>query len=230
MKIIKNTSLFQTKKLNSLFCHVHNQLAKDEGRLPHWKSLKIQVMDKVKGRHASGCAYVGKVYSRGEPDMWCSYNVETSLERMAQLFAHELMHSYGYRHSQFRSNPLDPHHIEEINKKFNKNDFYKSNVDKVIAKRKKPTRNYYNACMDLSARYSWLHFYVKTPGYNHDQNIEVTDERLDFEYFYDDWLPITDGTWSWCQAYKFAQVLITGNLQKHKTENYTVGMNPDWEE
>ena len=228
MKIIKNTSLFQTKKLNSLFCHVHNQLAQYEGRLPHWKSLKIQVMDKVKGRHASGCAYVGKVYGRGA-DMWCSYNVDTSLERMAQLFAHELMHSYGYRHSQFRSNPLEPHHIEEINKKFNKDDFYKSNAIKIAKQRKKPKRDYYKACMKLQEEYSWLTFYVK-PGYEHDQEIEVFDDRLDFEYFYDDWLYYTDNTWTWRQAYNFAQVLIKGNLQKVKTENYTVGMNPDWEE
>lgn len=228
MKIIKNTSLFETKKLNSLFCHVHNQLAQYEGRLPHWKYLKIQVMDKVKGRHASGCAYLGQVYGRGA-DMWCSYNVDTSLERMAQLFAHELMHSYGYRHSQFRSNPLEPHHIEEINKKFNKDDFYKSNAIKIAKQRKKPKRDYYKACMKLQQEYSWLTFYVK-PGYEHDQEIEVFDDRLDFEYFYDDWLTYTDNTWTWRQAYNFAQVLIKGNLQKVKTENYTVGMNSDWEE
>ena len=84
--------------------------------------------------------------------------------------------------------------------------------------------------MDLSALHSWLHFYIKSPGYQHDMNIEVTDERLDFEHFYDDWLTYTDNTWTWRQAYNFAQVLIEGNLQKVKTENYTVGMNPDWEE
>ena len=60
--------------------------------------------------------------------------------------------------------------------------------------------------------------------------IQKKIERLDFEYFYDDWLTYTDNTWTWCQAYNFAQVLIAGNLQKHKTENYTIGMNPDWEE
>ena len=84
--------------------------------------------------------------------------------------------------------------------------------------------------MDLSAFHSWLHFYIKSPGYQHDMNIEVTDERLDFEHFYDDWLYYTDNTWTWRQAYNFAQVLIEGNLQKVKTENYTIGMNPDWEE
>ena len=125
MKIIKNTSLFETRKLNSLFCHVHKQLAEYEGRLPHWKFLKIQVMNKVRGRRYSGCAYVGQVYSRGEPDMWCSYNVVCTLEQIAQLFAHELMHSYGYHHYQYRDEPLDQHHIDEINSKFDINDFYK---------------------------------------------------------------------------------------------------------
>ena len=125
MKIIKNTSLYDTKKLKGLFCHVHSQLSKYEGRLPHWKSLKIQVMDKVQGRHASGCAYVGNVERQRKrfhklPDMWLSLNKETSLERIAQLFGHELMHSYGYKHSQYRTDPLEPHHIVEIEAKFDK--------------------------------------------------------------------------------------------------------------
>jgi len=127
MKIIKNTSLYDTKKLQSLFCLVHSQLAKYEGRLPHWKSLKIQVMDKVLGRHASGCAYVGQV-NNNRPDMWLSLNRETTVERISQLFGHELMHSYGYKHSQYRKYPLEPHHIDEIKGKFDKETLLKENL------------------------------------------------------------------------------------------------------
>ena len=43
MKIIKNTSKFDSKKLRSLFCFVHTLIAKDLriGRLKHWDTLKI---------------------------------------------------------------------------------------------------------------------------------------------------------------------------------------------
>ena len=173
MKIIKNTSLFETKKLKSLFCLVHSQLAKDEGRLPHWKSLKIQVMDKVQGRHASGCAYVGKVYSRGEPDMWLSLNKETSLERIAQLFGHELMHSYGYHHNQFRKYPLEPHHIEEINKKFVKDELLSPKAFHVPKK----GISYKQKCKDLAEQFEWL--VIERHSIEWLREIEVYDSRDD---------------------------------------------------
>jgi len=231
MKIIKNTSLFETKKLKSLFCLVHSQLAKDEGRLPHWKSLKIQVMDKVQGRHASGCAYVGKVISRGEPDMWLSLNKETSLERIAQLFGHELMHSYGYRHSQFRRNPLEQHHIDEINRKFKQQDFLKLEAFNIKQPRKpRVIRNWEERTMDLVAQHSWMNVYVKQ-GYDSEMEIEVFDDRLNFEHFYEHWLyEYTDMTTTWYKAYNLAKKLIKGDIQKELTENWTVGLNPEWEE
>jgi len=229
MKIGKNTSHYDTKKLHSMFCFIHKQISKHEGKMPWWDDLNIHI--RKKSSSYSGRAYLDKPWSK-EWGMFLSMATDISVEQIAQLFAHELMHNYGYRHHQFNRHPLTEQEVAEVKNKFSFESLlsesgkdYQANV-----KKKKPSLDYYEACMDLQAEHSWLHFYVKTPGYNHDQNIEVTDERLDFEYFYDDWLAYTDGTWTWCQAYNFAHVLIEGNVQKHKTENYTVGMNADWEE
>ena len=212
-----------------MFCFIHKQISKHEGKMPWWDDLNIHI--RKKSSSYSGRAFLNKPWSK-EWGMFLSMATDINVETIAQLFAHELMHNYGYRHHQFNRHPLTEKEVAEVENKFSfesllsesgKN--YQANV-----KKKKPSLDYYEACMDLQAEHSWLHFYVKTPGYNHDQNIEVTDERLDFEYFYDDWLAYTDGTWTWCQAYHFAHVLIEGNLQKVKTEDYTVGMNLDWEE
>jgi hypothetical protein len=93
---------------------IHNQLAKPEGRLPQWKRLKVKVRN---GRNSG----VAKVFHHrsmigGEWDMKLSLG--SGIENISQLFAHELMHNYGYEHRQFRSDPLDQHHLDEIKQKF----------------------------------------------------------------------------------------------------------------
>ena len=60
MKIIKNTSKYDTKKLRQLFCFIHFLIAKKEGRLKHWKHLKIAIRNS--SRRNSGCAYIGQVF------------------------------------------------------------------------------------------------------------------------------------------------------------------------
>lgn len=213
-----------------MFCFIHKQISKHEGKMPWWDDLNIHI--RKKRSSFSGRAFLGNPLGYKEWGMFLSMATDISVEQIAQLFAHELMHNYGYKHHQFNTHPLTQKEVAEVENKFSFESLLSESgkIYQADVKKKKPSLDYHEACMDLQAEHSWLSFYVKTPGYEHDMNIEVFDERLDFEYFYDDWLPITDGTWSWCQAYKFAQVLITGNLQKHKTENYTVGMNPDWEE
>ena len=217
MKIIKNTSLYDTKKLKGLFCHVHSQLAKYEGRLPHWKSLKIQVMDKVKGRHASGCAYVGKVYGN-RPDMWLSLNKETSLERIAQIFGHELMHSYGYKHSQYRTYPLEPHHIDEIKRKFAKDDLLSPKAFHVPQK----GISYKQKCEDLMKEFEWLT--IQRHPREEFREIEVNDDRDDCLCYEDKTVTCTcdevfdmrmdwrvDGM-NWKKAYANAMLLILGDI------------------
>ena len=221
MKIIKNTSLYDTKKLQSLFCLVHSQLAKYEGGLPHWKSLKIQVMDKVKGRHASGCAYVGKVYGN-RPDMWLSLNKETSLERIAQLFAHELLHSYGYRHSQFRTDPLEPHHIDEIKRKFAKDDLLSPKAFHVPQK-----CSYKQKCNDLVRQYRWLSIEPMSPRIYGHWMLELWDERCNYEDAYD-WRSEDLRCSSWKSAYETALELTSEVIQKEYTENWTTNLNQEW--
>jgi len=219
MKIIKNTSLYETKKLQSLFCLIHSQLAKYEGRLPQWKSLKIQVMDKVKGRHASGCAYRGKVYGN-QPDMWLSLNKETSLEVIAQLFAHELMHSYGYNHSQYRTDPLEPHHIDEIKRKFDKNDLLSPKAFHVPQK----GISYKQKCKDLMKQFEWL--VIERHNIEHLREIEVYDDRDTCECYsmreFKDYQCTCDEVFdmrmnwradnmNWCKAYENALLLILEN-------------------
>jgi len=115
MKIIKNTSEFDTVKLKTLFSHIHRDISKTEGKLRFWKTLKIQIWNKKSGW--SGCAYVGKYYGV-KYDMHLSMSKNISLYDMAQLFAHELMHNYGYDHSQFRTDPLDEKQMQVIKDRF----------------------------------------------------------------------------------------------------------------
>jgi len=112
MRIIKNSSVYNTRKLNSLFCMIHNQLAKPEGRHPQWKRIRVKIHN---GRNSGRACYPADIGWR-EWDMFLSLG--SGIENISQLFAHELMHNYGYRHRQFRSDPLDQHHLDEIKQKF----------------------------------------------------------------------------------------------------------------
>ena len=141
MKIIKNTSKFDSKKLRSLFCFVHTLIAKDLriGRLKHWDTLKIEIRHKSHG--FSGRAYLGKVYGNGW-DMFLSLSCysrnldeylidkEYYLKETSQLFAHELMHSYGWKHHQFASYPLTKKELDKIQEKFGDVNFLKEKKSK----------------------------------------------------------------------------------------------------
>lgn len=136
MKIIKNTSAFDTKKLNSLFTLVHNQIAKYEGRLKHWNKLKVIVRQKSQGY--SGRAYVGQVwYSSSTPkdqqwDVFLSVSKDVDMYDLSQLFAHELYHSYGFgSHKSFSHHPLNQKQLDVINSKFNINDLLRVEKPKV---------------------------------------------------------------------------------------------------
>ena len=137
MKIIKNTSSFDTGKLRSLFSFIHNQIAKDEGKLSYWKNLNIQIWHKSYGY--SGHAYLGKYYGNGH-DMHLSMADDMSLYSMSQLFAHELMHSYGYEHHQFPRHPLSEKQMAEIEANFDVGEMVK--VTKVKKRINKVAQRY----------------------------------------------------------------------------------------
>ena len=130
MKIIKNTSYYDSKKLQQLFCFIHSLIAKTEGRLKQWKTLQVQIRNST-GR-CSGRAYVGQVYGEGW-DMFLSLNKNRDLKTISDLFAHELMHSYGYHHKDMLcvSTPLVKDHHQKIQDKFGNVNFTKIDKPKV---------------------------------------------------------------------------------------------------
>ena len=223
MKITKNTSLYETKKLKSLFCLVHNQLAKYEGKMSWWDDLNIEIQNKTFSY--SGRAFLSQPWHKTW-GMFLSMSKDCSLNQVAQLFAHELMHNYGYKHHQFNRDPLTQDQLDQIASKFKQQDLLKPEA----LDAKTPVRKNYELMLDeLVAQYSWLHVYVKH-GYHSEMEIEVFDERLDFEHFYEHWLyTYTDNTTTWCKAYKLALKLVKGDIQKELTENWTVGLNAEWE-
>ena len=131
MKIIKNTTNLDNKKLQSLCSFIHNLIAKKEGRLKHWKKLKIQIVNKSYGY--SGNAYLGEVFgSRADMTLRVSQNTKENMtSTFSQLFAHELMHSYGYGHKGFRTDPLDEVQITQIKLKFGSQSFLRIEKPKV---------------------------------------------------------------------------------------------------
>jgi len=128
MKIIKNTSGYDSRKLQSLFTAIHNEIAKDEGRLKHWNYLWVEIRAKSYGY--SGRAYLGKVYGDGW-DMFLSVSPRLTLKELSQLFAHELYHSYGFKHHQFKNDPLNEKQMARLENKFKIEDLHRVEKPKV---------------------------------------------------------------------------------------------------
>ena len=130
MKIIKNTSCYDSKKLQQLFCFIHSLIAKKEGRLKQWKTLKVQIRNTNWG--CTGRAYIGQVWGEGW-DMFLSLNKDRDLKTISDLFAHELMHSYGYRHKDMIcvTTPLVKDQHQKIQDKFGNVNFTKIDKPKV---------------------------------------------------------------------------------------------------
>ena len=126
MKIKTNETNLDAKKLQQLFSLVHKVVAKYEGRLRWWKRLKVHMS------YYRGMGYHCKA-TLGGTNIWMrmcivSYN---DVERVSQVFAHELYHSYGYNHKGFRRFPLDEKQMAIIKKRFpNMDGFIKPVVEK----------------------------------------------------------------------------------------------------
>lgn len=143
MKIVKNTSYFDSKELKSLFCVIHNYIATKHklGKLKGWKDLWICVAKKNKGRKHSGRAYLkhsGILYGNRVKgwSMYLSLNDQESIDEIIQLFGHELYHSYGYRHSEFPNMYalFTDKELSEIKKQFGKD--FNVNLPKIKARGK----------------------------------------------------------------------------------------------
>lgn len=119
MRIVKNTSGYETRALKAVFTKVHAFMRspKCEGKpAPNWKNLRVVIEGREDNRH-SGRAYLGghgydwdlfltipRPVKRGTN--WYSKNQkgqrnEYRVHRLASLVYHELMHTYGYNHNQY---------------------------------------------------------------------------------------------------------------------------------
>jgi len=169
--------------------------------------------------------------------MFLSMSRDLSLIQVAQLFAHELMHSYGYHHNQFNTDPLVQDQLDEINKKFNKNDLLVPHAMEVKTKTRQPRPCYWKLCDDLLEKHSWL----EISEWQDERRFSVEDTREygedDSPYGVDDYIYteldyLADETTTWCKAYKLALKLIKGNLQQelitqwHKQEYGVPNLEP----
>lgn len=106
MKIIKNTTRYETRTLRTLICRVHAHMKKLERRpAPNWPRLRIAIGNRSR-------AYSGRAYFHGNGRGWGSdWDVYLSLPPDADergtgsLVYHELMHTYGYRHGAYNDIP-----------------------------------------------------------------------------------------------------------------------------
>jgi uncharacterized protein YjaZ len=93
---VLNKSRFDTRFLYRLVVLVHNRLSQTEGRLPQWKGLEVTVET---GRSKWGCVRGHARYHGTHVHLFIPKNTDT--ENVIWLIAHELHHSYGYRHGHF---------------------------------------------------------------------------------------------------------------------------------
>lgn len=95
MRIV-NMTQYDTRRLRTLVCACHDDLATAEGRLKCWKTLRVEfvyIRKEYTTRSISGYAYYyhGPVRIRVPKD---SFDVAYA----AALIQHELLHVYGYGH------------------------------------------------------------------------------------------------------------------------------------
>lgn len=112
MRITKNTSGYDAKALRALICLAHQYIRRFEGRAaPNWKGLRVVVRGRS-AHYTTGCAYLG---GRGNARFDVCLTVpRTGLKarEFLSLAHHELMHTYGFRHEQYRD--LNAAELEEL--------------------------------------------------------------------------------------------------------------------
>ena len=102
MKITKNTSVYSTRELKTIICHVHRYMMTLEKRqAPRWKDLAIHVRGRSRKYVTARAFYNGCGYVDGWDVIFTIPNSELPVHWFASLVYHELMHTYGYKHKQF---------------------------------------------------------------------------------------------------------------------------------
>jgi hypothetical protein len=90
---VKNNTLYSTRRIRSVLCAVHSEVARAEGRLPRWKRVTFEIVNTIRG--GSGYAHRYGTYARLRlPGLHntrpCNYDT------LIRLGWHELLHLYGY--------------------------------------------------------------------------------------------------------------------------------------
>ena len=102
MKIITNTSRFDTRFLRSLYVATHKHMKRTEGPMRAWPRLCVTVSGKRHANYVSGYAYIksGPVH--------LTIGDHATTRTIVKTMFHEGMHVYGYRHSD-GGLKCDPH-------------------------------------------------------------------------------------------------------------------------
>lgn len=105
MKLVNRTS-YDTRVLRRIITTVHRVMAKNEGRLPAWRHLRITVETRrarqYEGRVSGWASYGGGRMMLRLPH---PRRHHVGAHRVAWLVEHELYHSYGRKHGSFREEP-----------------------------------------------------------------------------------------------------------------------------
>ena len=184
MKVISNTSGYDTKKLKQIFSMCYSAIKRTEGSLWRWKGLKVIIKNMQnhkkwyrKGSY-SGYAYFNKQYGT-QPDMVLRLTPDMKISTISQLFAHELMHCYGFDHSGFRHDPLDDVDVEKIRSKFKGVNLLsvpkpKIKIDHVALRKKTAEKNLKNWLRKLKLAENKVKKYKKKVKYYLRKDIDET--------------------------------------------------------
>ena len=112
MRIVKNSTPYDTRALRSIIYATHWYLKKLEGKpAPNWKRLEVKIGNTKRYGYHSGHAFYGGIADYvGQADVYfglCKPEASMTMTNhtFCSLVYHELMHTYGYRHKQFTDIP-----------------------------------------------------------------------------------------------------------------------------
>lgn len=105
MKIVKNTSGYDTRAIRAVIVLAHNYIKQSEKRAaPNWSRLRVLVRGRDEGKHVSGRAFLGGCggYHKSWDVCLTVCRPVLHARTLLALAHHELMHVYGYEHGKFR--------------------------------------------------------------------------------------------------------------------------------
>lgn len=111
MRIVKNSTAYDTRFLRSIICTTHRYMQSLEGRpAPNWKALRVKIANTKRNGYHSGYAYFNGYGGHKEWDVFfglCKPDSPMTMTNhtFCSLVYHELMHTYGYEHSQYSDIP-----------------------------------------------------------------------------------------------------------------------------